>query len=249
MNCVICLTELVPSNDSLEHIIPASVGGKLKKRGVLCKSCNNTAGEDWDSDLARQLNFFSVTFDVDRERGPAPPEKVRTSTGEELLLHPGKPMTQVRPVFKSTQLPGRIAYEIQARSMDEAKAIVKKLARKHPDLDVEAVLASAQISNELLAICLDKAISHTAEWYYNDLGSNYEELKDFKTAVANYDTAYYLFKEPLMLYNCGRIAETQLKNKAMARKYYTLYLRTAHPLSAEEKKAYNYVRLHYGSKK
>lgn len=150
MNCVICLTELVPSNDSLEHIIPASVGGKLKKRGVLCKSCNNTAGEDWDSDLARQLNFFSVTFDVDRERGPAPPEKVRTSTGEELLLHPGKPMTQVRPVFKSTQLPGRIAYEIQARSMDEAKAIVKKLARKHPDLDVEAVLASAQISNELL---------------------------------------------------------------------------------------------------
>jgi len=104
-------------------------------------------------------------------------------------------------------------------------------------------------SNELLAICLDKAISHTAEWYYNDLGSNYEELKDFKTAVANYDTAYYLFKEPLMLYNCGRIAETQLKNKAMARKYYTLYLRTAHPLSAEEKKAYNYVRLHYGSKK
>ncbi|WP_432731292.1 HNH endonuclease [Variovorax sp. W6] len=150
MNCVICLTELVSSNDSLEHIIPASVGGKLKKRGVLCRACNNTAGEDWDSDLARQLNFFSVTFDVVRERGPAPPEKVQTSNGGELLLHPGKPMTQVSPVFKSTQLPGCIAYEIQARSMDEAKAMVKKLARRHPDLDVEAVLASAQISNDLL---------------------------------------------------------------------------------------------------
>jgi len=59
-------------------------------------------------------------------------------------------MTQVSPVFKSTRLPGRIAYEIQARSMDEAKAMVKKLARKHADLDVEAALASAQISNELL---------------------------------------------------------------------------------------------------
>jgi len=103
-------------------------------------------------------------------------------------------------------------------------------------------------SNDLLAVCLGKAISHTAEWYYNDLGSNNEELKDYKTAVAYYDTAYYLFKEPLMLYNCGRIAEINLKNKTMARKYYTLYLKTAHPQSAEEKKAYNYVRLHWGGK-
>jgi len=69
-------------------------------------------------------------------------------------------------------------------------------------------------SNDLLAICLNKAISHTAEWYYNDLGGNYEELKDYKAAIAHFDTAYYLFKEPLMLYNCGRISETLLHNKA-----------------------------------
>ncbi len=104
-------------------------------------------------------------------------------------------------------------------------------------------------SNDLLAICLNKAISHTAEWYYNDLGSNDEELKDYKTAIAHYDTAYYLFKEPLMLYNCGRICETQLHNKPLARKYFTLYLATAHPQSEEEKKAYHYVRLHWGPHK
>jgi tetratricopeptide (TPR) repeat protein len=104
-------------------------------------------------------------------------------------------------------------------------------------------------SNDLLAICLNKAISHTAEWYYSDLGSNYEELKNYKAAVAHYDTAYYLFREPLMLYNCGRICETGLKNPAMARKYFTLYLKTAHPTSAEEKKAYNYVRARWGRHK
>lgn len=103
-------------------------------------------------------------------------------------------------------------------------------------------------SNDLLAICLNKAISHTAEWYYNDLGSNDEELKDYKGAVAHYDTAYYLFREPLMLYNCGRICETRLHNKVMARKYFKLYLATAHPVSAEEKKAYEYVRRHWASK-
>jgi tetratricopeptide (TPR) repeat protein len=103
-------------------------------------------------------------------------------------------------------------------------------------------------SNDLLGICLAKAISHTAEWYYNDLGSNYEELKDYKAAVAHLDTAYYLFREPIMLYNCGRISETELHNKAMARKYFTLYLATAHPVTAEEKKAYEYVRLRWGAK-
>ncbi|MDO6434842.1 hypothetical protein Q4E93_29790 [Flavitalea sp. BT771] len=104
-------------------------------------------------------------------------------------------------------------------------------------------------SNDLLAICLNKAISHTAEWYYNDLGSNFEELKDYKAAVAHYDTAYFLFKEPLMLYNCGRISETALKNPGLARKYFALYLKTAHPTSAEEKKAYNYVRSHWARRK
>ena len=86
----------------------------------------------------------------------------------------------------------------------------------------------------------------TAEWYYNDLGDNYEELKNYKEAVAHYDTAYYLFKDPIMLYNCGRISESLLKNTAMARKYFMLYLKTAHPQSPEEKKAYNYVRTRWG---
>ncbi|MNK68402.1 hypothetical protein D3C87_877590 [compost metagenome] len=150
MSCAICSTEIVPTNDSEEHIIPASVGGKLKKRGVLCRSCNSNAGEKWDSELAKQLNFFNVVFDVRRDRGPAPAEKVQTSSGGELLIHPGKPMTSVRPVFKSSPVPGGISYEIQARSIDEARLIVQQLARKHPALDVEAVLAGAQVRNDLL---------------------------------------------------------------------------------------------------
>lgn len=51
-----------------------------------------------------------------------------------------------------------------------------------------------------------------------------------------------------MLYNCGRISETMLHNKVMARKYFTLYLAKAHPVLAEEKKAYEYVRRHWGPK-
>jgi tetratricopeptide (TPR) repeat protein len=125
-------------------------------------------------------------------------------------------------------------------------------------LDLEAIyyyearacarLKQYEKSNALLTTCLTKAISKTADWYYYDLGQNNEELKNFKQAMANYDTAYYLFKDPTMLYNCGRIAESELKNMTLARKYYLRYLATAHPKDPEEKKAYIYVRSRWGAK-
>ena len=103
-------------------------------------------------------------------------------------------------------------------------------------------------SNDLLITCLAKAISKTADWYYYDQGVNYEGLHNFKMAMASYDTAYYLFKDPTMLYNCGRIAESEMKNISLARKYYSRYLAAAHPESPDEKKAYAYVRAKWGPK-
>jgi tetratricopeptide (TPR) repeat protein len=104
-------------------------------------------------------------------------------------------------------------------------------------------------SNGFYAVCLSKAISGTAEMYYYGLGQNYEATKDFKKAVTVYDTAYYLFKSPLMLYNCGRIYEVELKNEVLARKYYVRYLATAKPEAVDEKKAYAYVKERWGKKK
>ncbi|WP_276484119.1 tetratricopeptide repeat protein [Paraflavitalea pollutisoli] len=104
-------------------------------------------------------------------------------------------------------------------------------------------------SNELLDACLEKAISKTGEMYYFAYGENFEATKQFKKAVAAYDTAYYLYKSPLALYNCGRICEVSLKNEALARKYYTQYLKTAIPLDADERKAYAYVKQRWGKKK
>ena len=85
--------------------------------------------------------------------------------------------------------------------------------------------------------------------YYYNLALNYESLKQYKKAVANYDTAYYLFKNPVMNYNSGRICETDLKNTPLAKKYYTAYLAKANPVEADEKKAYEYVKARWGKKK
>lgn len=104
-------------------------------------------------------------------------------------------------------------------------------------------------SNELLRVCLGMAISNTADYYYHALGENYEALKQYKTAIAQYDTAYYLFKKPIMLYNSGRIWDSDLNNEPAAERYYSRYLRMAKPESTDEKKVYDYVREKWGKGK
>ena len=103
-------------------------------------------------------------------------------------------------------------------------------------------------SNELLKICVSLSISKSAEMYYYNLALNYESLKQYKKAVGNYDTAYYLFKNPVMNYNSGRICEINLKNTQLAQKYYIEYLAKANPTEADEKKAYDYVKERWGKK-
>ena len=112
----------------------------------------------------------------------------------------------------------------------------------------QAKLREFDKSNELLQTCLGMAISKTAEYYYYALGDNYEAMKQFKTAITQYDTAFYLFKNPVMLYTCGRILESNLKNDGAAKKYYSKYLKLARPQSADEKKAYEYIKKKYRKK-
>jgi tetratricopeptide (TPR) repeat protein len=113
----------------------------------------------------------------------------------------------------------------------------------------EAKLKHYPESDSLLRKALSKAISKTAEWYYDDLGDNLESQKDYRQSLAHYDTAFYLFKAPLILYNCGRICETELHNIPRAKQYYRRYLALARPESEEEKRVYKLVKAQYGGGK
>ncbi len=112
-----------------------------------------------------------------------------------------------------------------------------------------AKLKNFDKSNELLKVCVSLSISKTAEMYYYSLALNYESLKQYSKAINHYDTAYYLFKNPVMNYNCGRIAESHLHNLQQAQNYYRRYIAEAKPTEADEIKAYAYVKERWGKKK
>jgi hypothetical protein len=70
---------------------------------------------------------------------------------------------------------------------------------------------------------------------------NYEELHQYKPAIASLDTAYYLSHQPLRQYSIGRIYEVHLKNKSAATRYYKHYMQQGNPSNTEEAKIYRYL--------
>ncbi|MBN9297097.1 MAG: hypothetical protein J0I41_08795 [Filimonas sp.] len=105
----------------------------------------------------------------------------------------------------------------------------------------QARLKNYALSNSLLDSCLSKAISAKAETYWLLKSDNEERVKKYMPAIANLDTAYYLFKKPVVLYSIGRMYELNGNTQA-AKKYYKRYLVLAKPETPEELQVYKYVK-------
>jgi tetratricopeptide (TPR) repeat protein len=78
-------------------------------------------------------------------------------------------------------------------------------------------------SNLILDQCISQTIQKEANIYLQAKASNYELMKDYKTAMHYYDTAYYIFKNPVDVYLSGRLADHYLNNKTKATAMYRLY--------------------------
>jgi len=134
------------ANDTREHLIPNSIGGRKKVSGFICVTCNSNAGQTWDAELAKQLQPLSTLFNVQRERGSVPPLRVETTAGEKLTIRPGEPLMHTHPEFKETTLPsGQKQFEIMARSIDEAKGMIKGLKKKYPQIDEDDLISQLKI--------------------------------------------------------------------------------------------------------
>jgi tetratricopeptide (TPR) repeat protein len=97
-------------------------------------------------------------------------------------------------------------------------------------------------SNELLQSCISLATSKSLDSYYSGKSANYEGLRQYKSAIASLDTAYYLFHKPLRQYSIGRIYEVHLKNKPQATVFYKRFMKTGDPADPKEADIYKYLR-------
>jgi hypothetical protein len=143
-DCFICGTPITSANDSREHIILRAIGGRRTTGGFICDDCNNKFGQGPDAEAAKQLNYWSLFFGIDRQGNEPPSARVKTAGGEDMLLGPGGKLSPVKPTITSKAVETGTQYAVKARSHAEARQILEGLKRKHPQIDVDAEMAKTQ---------------------------------------------------------------------------------------------------------
>ena len=145
--CALCQTpgrvHLTTENSSNEHIIPNSIGGRKTARTFICKSCNSETGQSWDNALCDQLKPFCTMLGVKRARGTNQPVAMRGADGKKIVLNPDASISIPHTIRTERTLAGEIEVAIEAKSMQEAKRLLKQEARKRPNLKVEEILSNA----------------------------------------------------------------------------------------------------------
>ncbi|QQV03752.1 MULTISPECIES: HNH endonuclease [Chryseobacterium] len=135
--CYSCKTTLDAEKQSVEHIIPNSLGGKLKSKKLLCVECNNKLGEEIDAELGRQLNPFMNLFMLDRERGKYNPIKGSTDDGEEFILDGIEIKSQPKIKFTDNHV------SFSGNDEKDVKNYFKGLLKKYPNLNIEEIINTA----------------------------------------------------------------------------------------------------------
>jgi hypothetical protein len=153
--CSLCETKLTTENDSREHIIPNSIGGRRKIKGFLCQTCNSTTGEDWDTELSKQLNPLCLIFFIKRERGNPPSQTFETTEGRSLTLHSEGGMSPAKVSFEEVTIDGKTSIKILARDIKEAKSILKGVKNKHPTINIDELVYDLKPTEEYLSGMLE----------------------------------------------------------------------------------------------
>lgn len=148
--CLLCERNISTETDSREHIIPNSIGGRKKVSGFLCADCNSKSGDNWESELAKQMNPLGLFFRINRERGNAPSQNFKTISGEEWELNVDGSMNLPKPIFKKQQSETGTKIHISARDMPEARKMLKNISKKYPQLNKEELLKNAKIQSTYL---------------------------------------------------------------------------------------------------
>ncbi len=140
--CALCGVDITAANNSREHIIQQAIGGRREVPNVLCRACNSTTGNQWDSAAAHQLHFLSLKLQIVRQDGDVPPEDFPAMDGRPVRLHPDGHLTRPpqRPVV--TEQNGQVHIQITAPNRREAVKVLEGQKRHYPKLDVEAGLGA-----------------------------------------------------------------------------------------------------------
>lgn len=126
--CYLCDDSITEQNQSLEHIIPNSIGGRLKSKSLICASCNKTTGNLFDDEFAKFGNILASKYNIKKEKGIVQPIQAKDiSTGEKLAVMPGYKLNLTEPKSSVTDSFISVLHYDKKRAIEELKRLSKQL--------------------------------------------------------------------------------------------------------------------------
>jgi hypothetical protein len=127
--CFICRE---PRKLTLEHIIPQSIGGRLKAK-IYCKTCNDTFGHSLDDEISNQFGWIGTLLGIKRARGKSQPYDVKDLKSGTILVFDGETLTRKNPIVKITSRDGKKldSADITARSEKELREISTSIQKRY----------------------------------------------------------------------------------------------------------------------
>jgi len=115
-----------------EHIIPQSIGGRLKPR-LYCKDCNSAFGTVLDKEISDQFGHIATTLQIRRERGTVQPFTVQDIETKTELLFDGRQLKRKDPIINLKFGPdGSVtSVDVTARTESDLNRIMQGLRTRY----------------------------------------------------------------------------------------------------------------------
>ena len=143
--CALCDETITDGNNSGEHIIANAIGGRRKVYGFICKPCNDTTGDCWDSVLAREARPLCLLLNVKRQNGETPRQEFETISGKKVILHPDGTMNYADISKEKIEKDGKTYLHVNAQTMKQARTLLGFFKKEHPDLDIDKVMEQFEV--------------------------------------------------------------------------------------------------------
>ncbi len=144
MNCYVCDIKLTQENTGNEHIIINALGGRLKSKNLLCKSCNSTFGDKIDIALANSLKDIGNMLNIKRERGKVQDIIGKNNDLREFIFSANG---RIKPREALIEYNGNII-RVGGENKKQIANALGKLKSKYPSLKVEKSLDSVVFKDE-----------------------------------------------------------------------------------------------------
>lgn len=137
-NCRGCGAVLTTANDSEAHIIPKALGGRLKPKGIICRTCNTALDKLADNALIKAFGDWPTLLDIPREGGDNPTKIIDTTNNRRVRVQPDGTLTAMNVKYEVMPTEDGYAIEIAAGDMKTIRQLLQRAKKQFPTFDAKA---------------------------------------------------------------------------------------------------------------